>query len=62
MGTSVDNLAPVASINLKGITELVQVFELLQIGNYLSFYLAVAHNVDPAPVPWVDYLKKKLKS
>ena len=56
------NSLSAVSINLKGITELVQVFELLQIGNYLSFYLAVAHNVDPAPVPWVDYLKKKLKS
>lgn len=47
-------------LELKGDSKLEQVFELMQFGNFLSFYLAILHGVDPAPVPWVDYFKNKL--
>src|SRR3989338_1182738 len=48
------------TIVLNGQDELEQVFELLQLFSFVSFYLAVLHKVNPAPVPWVDYFKKHL--
>ena len=45
---------------LKGKTKLVQAFELIQYGALVNFYLALAHKIDPTPIPWVDYFKKKL--
>ena len=47
-------------IDLKGKSPFIQVFELIQLLNFVSFYLAVYHKINPAPVPWVDYLKEKL--
>ncbi|MDP3971066.1 MAG: SIS domain-containing protein [bacterium] len=41
--------------------ELLQSFETLQWGSYLSFYLSVLNNIDPSPIPWVDYFKDALK-
>lgn len=41
-------------------TKLLQVFEILSFGSYLSFYLAMNYNLDPSPVPWVDFFKKQL--
>lgn len=41
-------------------TKLLQVFEMLSLGSYLSFYLAMSYNLDPAPVPWVNFFKKEL--
>ncbi|MBI5127271.1 hypothetical protein HZA76_02335 [Candidatus Roizmanbacteria bacterium] len=39
---------------------LAQVFEYLQFGGYVSFYLSMLNGLDPAPIPWVDYFKVKL--
>ncbi len=39
---------------------LSQVFEFLQFGGYVSFYLAMLNGLDPAAIPWVDYFKIKL--
>lgn len=47
-------------INLTGKTQLVQSLELIHIGNYISFYLAMLNNLDPSPIPWVDYFKDQL--
>ncbi|MBU0572083.1 hypothetical protein KKH23_00725 [Patescibacteria group bacterium] len=41
-------------------TKMEQVVEILALGTFVSFYLAVLNNVDPAEIPWVDYFKKKL--
>lgn len=41
--------------------KLSQSFEMLLFGSYLSFYLAILNNVNPAKIPWVDYFKKELK-
>ncbi|MFA5413226.1 MAG: SIS domain-containing protein [Patescibacteria group bacterium] len=40
--------------------KLLQTFEILSLGSYLSFYLAMIYNIDPSPVPWVDFFKKQL--
>jgi glucose/mannose-6-phosphate isomerase len=39
-----------------------EVFEVLVLGSYVSFYLAILHGIDPSPIPWVDYFKKKLSN
>lgn len=42
-------------------TKLLQSFEVLQWGGYVSFYLATHNGVDPSPIPWVDFFKNALK-
>ena len=44
-----------------GRSQLLQSFEVLQWGGYLSFYMAIANEVDPSPIPWVDYFKDALR-
>lgn len=39
---------------------LAQVFEFVQFGGYVNFYLAMLNGLDPAAIPWVDYFKTKL--
>ncbi|MBX4205699.1 SIS domain-containing protein [Candidatus Microgenomates bacterium] len=47
-------------IELISETKLEQVFELLVLGSYINFYVAMLYNIDPAPIPWVDYFKANL--
>jgi glucose/mannose-6-phosphate isomerase len=42
-------------------TKLEQSFEVLLLGCYVNFYLAMLNNIDPTLIPWVDYFKKELK-
>lgn len=42
-------------------SKLTQAFEVLQWGSYVSFYLAINNQIDPSPIPWVDYFKHALK-
>jgi glucose/mannose-6-phosphate isomerase len=42
-------------------TKLEQAFELLVLGSYSSFYLALLNNQNPTPNPWVDWFKAELK-
>lgn len=49
------------TIELTADTPLGQAFELIQLGGYVTFYLAMLHGVDPAKIPWVDYFKQQLK-
>lgn len=49
------------TVEMAAQTPLGQAFELIQLGGYLTFYLAMLHAVDPAKIPWVDYFKKELK-
>lgn len=39
---------------------LTQAFEFIQFFAYVNFYLSMLNNLDPAPIPWVDYFKIKL--
>jgi len=49
------------SYNLTGKTKLIQAFEALQLGTWVSFYLAMLNRVNPAKIAWVDWFKKQLK-
>lgn len=46
---------------LKGRSKLEQAFELLQLGSWVTFYLAMLNNENPAKNPWVDWFKERLK-
>jgi glucose/mannose-6-phosphate isomerase len=41
-------------------TRLGQICEMLTMGSYVSFYMAMLQEINPAPIPWVDYFKEKL--
>ncbi|MCL5411161.1 MAG: bifunctional phosphoglucose/phosphomannose isomerase [Patescibacteria group bacterium] len=41
-------------------SKLLQSFETLAFGSYVCFYLAMLNELDPSPIPWVDYFKEKL--
>lgn len=45
---------------LTGPTKLAQAFELILLGSYTSYYLAILNQVDPTPNPWVDWFKQQL--
>lgn len=38
----------------------LQAFETLFFGEFVSYYLALLHKIDPGPIPTVDYLKQEL--
>lgn len=40
--------------------KLTQVFELLTLGSFMTFYLAMLASVDPSQIPWVDYFKAQM--
>jgi len=54
------NNISIQEIELKSPTRLGQTFELIQLGSFITFYLAMLHNTDPAKIPWVDYFKQQL--
>lgn len=54
------NSISATEINLQSATKLTQVFELIQLGSFITFYLAMLHGVNPAEITWVNYFKKKL--
>jgi glucose/mannose-6-phosphate isomerase len=41
--------------------KLIQSAEIMLLGGYTSFYLAMLNRIDPAAIPWVDYFKRELK-
>ena len=49
------------SYKLRGEDKIKAAFEALVFSSWTSFYLAVANEIDPSPVPNVDYLKEQLK-
>jgi glucose/mannose-6-phosphate isomerase len=44
----------------KAASKLLQAFETLVFGSWVSFYLAMINGLDPSPILWVDYFKKRL--
>jgi len=48
------------SYKAKAKTKLEQSFEILLLGSYVSFYLAMLNNLDPSRIPWVEFFKKEL--
>jgi glucose/mannose-6-phosphate isomerase len=49
------------SYKLESGTKLEQAFELIVLGAYTSFYLAMLNNQNPTPNPYVDWFKEELK-
>lgn len=48
------------SFEAKAETKFAQVFEFIQFGAYVNFYLSILYKQNPAPLPWVDYFKTRL--
>ncbi len=44
----------------EGKDKLIRVLSAIYIGDWVSFYLAIAEEVDPTPVKMIDFLKKEL--
>jgi glucose/mannose-6-phosphate isomerase len=44
----------------KALTKIAQAFELIQLGAYMDFYLSMLYEINPAPIPWVDFFKERL--
>lgn len=44
----------------KETTYLGQVFEVIMLASYTSFYLSMIYQADPGPIPTVDWFKKEL--
>ncbi len=55
------NKIPSHSLSINGRTRVAQTLETLFLGNFISYYLAILNEVDPALIPWVEYFKKTLK-
>jgi glucose/mannose-6-phosphate isomerase len=49
-----------SQIDLEGPSRLFEVMELIQMGGFVSFYLSQENNIDPGPIPWVDFFKDSL--
>lgn len=47
-------------ISLTAESKLTQVFELITILAYATFYLSMLENIDPSPIPFVDWFKDEL--
>nr|MBN1229049.1 bifunctional phosphoglucose/phosphomannose isomerase [Anaerolineae bacterium] len=50
----------VDKVTAQGKSRLAQQFSLIQFGDYVSYYLAMAYGVDPSPIPTIDALKQRL--
>lgn len=44
----------------EGTTRLAQSLVTLLFGSYFGFYLAMLNDLNPSPIPWVDYFKAEL--
>ncbi len=44
----------------RGNSALAQMLNLIQLGDYTSYYLAILYGIDPAPVKVIDFLKGEL--
>ena len=48
------------TIRARGESRLANQFSLIQFGDYVSYYVAMAYEVDPSPIHNIDVLKVKL--
>lgn len=55
------NGAEVVRIELGGSTKLEQAAEVIQLGGYVTFYMAMLSGVNPEFTPWVKWFKERLK-
>lgn len=52
----------VCSYSLVGSNALIQALVMLQLGGWLTYYLALENKVNPMEIPWVNWFKNKLSS
>ncbi len=52
--------ASIHVLNSRGEHRLTRMFSLIQLGDWISFYLAILNEADPTPVAKIDLLKSKL--
>ncbi len=50
----------ITEVRSEGKSLLARTFSLLYLGDWVSFYLAMANGVDPTPVKKIDFLKEEL--
>ena len=50
----------VSEVHSSGQTLLARIFSLLNLGDFVSLYLAFLNRQDPSPIPAIDYLKTEL--
>ena len=55
------NKREVLEYTTSGSTIFEDFVEVLMYGSYLTLYLGLYHNQNPATNPWVDYFKDQLK-
>jgi glucose/mannose-6-phosphate isomerase len=55
------NNIPLDVFALQGPSRFFEVFELVQSGAYLAYYLSQVNGVDPGPIPWVDWYKDEIR-
>lgn len=64
MDITQDILSPfaglVTEIFTTGSSQLARMFSLIHLGDWISFYLAMIHKIDPTPVLKIDFLKSEL--
>lgn len=51
----------VVAHKLSAKTKIGQAFEMLQLGEWITYYLALLNGVDPVQIKWVDWFKKELE-
>lgn len=54
------NNTPTIVYRPKSKTKLSESMELLVLGGYITFYLAILYDQDPSLIPWVDWFKEQL--
>jgi glucose/mannose-6-phosphate isomerase len=50
------------SWEVKGRSPVIQALDLVQAGGLISAYLALERQLNPGPIPWVDYFKTRMES
>lgn len=49
------------TISVAASDTISEFLQIMQINSFMSFFLGLSHDIDPALVPWVDYFKSELK-
>lgn len=49
-------------VEARGDTPLAQMWTCLHFGDYMAYYLAMAYEVDPTPIPAIEYFKQEMSA
>jgi len=55
-----EHTSRVTEVWSEGSSLLARMFSLVSLGDWMSFYLAMLHGIDPTPVTVIDRLKQEL--